>query len=144
MSVINAGIEPKLFEYLTGSVANTPFYQLLGINLTSLGPGQAKLEVQTEIPHTNPMGMVHGGLIMAIADAAMGNAIRSKGVVGVTVDCSVSFPSAARLGEKLIAHGRVIKTGQHLLFAEATVWAGDRILGHSKSTFYNTGNIELH
>lgn len=144
MSVINAGIEPKLFEYLIGNVAQTPFYILLDIHLTLLGPGQAELEVQAEKKHTNPLDRVHGGLIMSIADAAMGNAIRTTGVAGVTADCSVSFPGAARLGEKIIARGAVIKSGKNLLFAEATVWAGDRILGHSKATFYKTSNIELH
>lgn len=143
MSVINDGIDQNLFDYLIQSVSSTPYYRLLGINLTLLGPGKAELEVQAEKQHTNPMGMVHGGLIMSIADAAMGNAIRSLGLIGVTVDCSVSFPGAARLGEKVTARGKVIKAGKNLLFAEATVWAQDRILGHSKSTFYNTGRIEL-
>ncbi|NLV22016.1 MAG: PaaI family thioesterase [Syntrophomonadaceae bacterium] len=143
LSVINDGIDQNLFDYLIQSVSSTPYYRLLGINLTLLGPGKAELEVQAEKQHTNPMGMVHGGLIMSIADAAMGNAIRSLGLIGVTVDCSVSFPGAARLGEKVTARGKVIKAGKNLLFAEATVWAQDRILGHSKSTFYNTGRIEL-
>lgn len=144
MSVINTGIDVKLFDYLVNSVASTNFYNLLDINLVSLGPGQAELEVLAETKHTNPMGLVHGGLIMSIADAAMGNAIRSLGVVGVTADCSVAFPGAARLGENLIARGHVVKAGKNLLFAEATVWAGDRLLGQSKSTFFNTGKIELH
>jgi acyl-CoA thioesterase len=144
LSIRNEGIDQKLFDYLTGSVANTPFYQLLGINLTMLGEGKAELEVEVEKQHTNPMGLLHGGLIMSIADAAMGNAIRSLGVIGVTADCSVSFPGAAKLGEKLTAKGKVIKAGKNLIFAEATVFAQDRILGHCKSTFFNTGNIELH
>jgi uncharacterized protein (TIGR00369 family) len=144
LSVVNAGIDVKLFDYLVNSVANTNFYNLLDMNLVSLGPGQAELEVLAEAKHTNPMGLVHGGLIMSIADAAMGNAIRSLGVVGVTADCSVSFPGAARLGEKLTARGHVVKAGKNLLFAEATVWAQDRMLGQSKATFFNTGKIELH
>ena len=144
MSVLNEGIDQALFNYLIESVANTPYYHLLGINLTLLGKGKAELEVQVEKQHTNPMGLVHGGVIMTIADAAMGNAIRSLGLLGVTADCSVSFPGSARLGEKVIARGNVVKAGKNLIFAEAMVLADDRILGHSKSTFFNTGNIELH
>ncbi len=144
MSVINEDINQELFKYLIESVAKTPYYQLLGINLTLLGKGKAELEVQIEQQHTNPMGLVHGGVIMSIADAAMGNAIRSTGVIGVTADCSVSFPGAARLGEKVIARGNVVKAGKNLIFAQATVFAQDRLLGHCKATFFNTGNIELH
>lgn len=144
MSIINAGIEPQLFEYLKEAVANSPFYQLLGIKLALLGSGRSELEVQVKKDHTNPIGLVHGGLIMSIADAAMGNAIRSLGIVGVTADCSVAFPGSARMGEIITAKGNVIKTGKNLIFAEATVWAEDRVLGHSKATFFNTGNIEFH
>ncbi|HPF21152.1 MAG TPA: PaaI family thioesterase [Syntrophomonas sp.] len=143
MPIVNAGISPQLFDYLVKSMTDSPFYKLMEIKITLLGEGQAELEVQAQEKHTNPIGLVHGGLIMSMADAAMGNAIRSIGVIGVTVDCSVSFPGSARLGEKLLARGKVIKAGHKMIFAEATVWAGERILGHSKSTFFNTGKIEL-
>ncbi len=102
MPIVNAGISPQLFDYLVKSMTDSPFYKLMEIKITLLGEGQAELEVQAQEKHTNPIGLVHGGLIMSMADAAMGNAIRSIGVIGVTVDCSVSFPGSARLGEKLL------------------------------------------
>lgn len=144
MSVVNAGLDQQLFDYINGSVGNHPFYRLLGIKLTLLGSGSAELEVVAAPEHTNLMGFVHGGLIMSIADAAMGNAIRSLGIKGVTADCSVAFPGGARLGEMITAKGKVIKAGKNLIFAEATVWAYDRVLGHSRASFFRTGNIEFH
>jgi acyl-CoA thioesterase len=44
----------------------------------------------------------------------------------------------------ITAKGKVIKAGKNLIFAEATVWAYDRVLGHSKASFFRTGNIEFH
>lgn len=142
MNTINTGIDSKLFDYILHSIQKTAFYNLLGIELTLLGPGCAELTVAAEEKHTNPMGMVHGGLIMSIADAAMGNSIRSLGITGVTADCSVSFPGAAQLGDVITAKGKVTKAGRNLVFAEAQVYANDRMIGQSKGTFYKIGNIE--
>jgi acyl-CoA thioesterase len=144
LAVRNEGIDQELFKYLIESLSKSPYYNLLGIELTALGKGKAELEIKAEEKHTNPIGLVHGGVIMSIADAAMGNAIRTMGIIGVTADCSVSFPGSAHFGEKLTARGNVVKAGKSLIFAEATVMAEGRILGHSKSTFFRTGNIELH
>lgn len=143
MVTINAGIEERLFAYILHSIQKTAFYKLLGIELTLLGPGYAELSVEAGEKHTNPMGKVHGGLIMSIADAAMGNAIRSLGITAVTADCSVSFPGAAQLGERITAAGKVSKAGKSLLFAEAQVFAKDKMIGQSKGTFYRIGDIEV-
>lgn len=133
----------KLIDYITNTVKKTPFYQLLGIRLESLGEGEAVLSLQTSKEHTNPAGLIHGGIIMALADAAMGNAIRSLGVMGVTADCSTAFPASAPLGAIIEARGKVLKQGKNLIFAEALVYAEGRLVGHCKATFFNTGLIEL-
>lgn len=143
MDTINAGINARLFDYILHSIQKTAYYKLLGIELTLLAPGEAELTVQAGEKHTNPMGKVHGGLIMSIADAAMGNAIRSLGITAVTADCSVSFPGAAQLGDRVTAKGMVNKSGKNLVFAEAQVYANEKMIGQSKGTFYKIGDIEL-
>lgn len=92
--------------------------------------------------HTNALGIIQGGVIMTLADAAMGNAVRTLGIKGVTVDCSVSFPGAAQLGDTLIAQGKVIKAGKNLVFAQADVYTDDKLIGSSQATFFNTGKLE--
>ncbi len=144
MTTVNAGIEADLFAYICHSLQSTPYYKLLGIELQLIGPGYAEMSVKTGEEHTNPLGMIHGGLIMSVVDAAMGNAIRSLGIKGVTVDCSVALPGAAQLGDQILARGKVLKAGKNLIFAEASVYVNDKMIGDSKATFYNTGNIEFH
>lgn len=142
MDVINKGIDEKLFNYISKTVEKTPFYNLLGVYLQALGPGEADICVVSDEKHTNPMGLLHGGLIMSIADAAMGNAIRSLEIKGVTVDYSVSFLSTASLGELIQAQGRVVKSGRNIIFAKSTVYAGDKLIADIKATFFNTGKLE--
>ena len=64
MDTVNTGVEEQLFNYILHSVSKTVYYQLLGIELTLLGPGYAELSVTSGETHTNPMGKIHGGLII--------------------------------------------------------------------------------
>lgn len=143
MAAQNAGIDARLFEYLSKSLRDTAFYNLLGIELTRLGPGESQLEVETSAKHSNPLGVIHGGLMTSLADAAMGNAIRSLGITAVTADISVAMIAAASFGERLVGKGKVVKAGQNLIFAEAGVWAGERLISRSKGTFLKIGDIKL-
>lgn len=142
MLVENHGIDKALFSYITESVHQTPYYRLLGVQVKSLGPGWAEIHVALSHEHTNPLGLIHGGVIMSAADAAMGNAIRSLGIKGVTVDCSTSFLSTAKLGEPLVARGTVVKAGQKLVFARCEVFSRERIIADVKSTFAHMGEID--
>ncbi len=143
MKAENKGIDDVLYKYLVHSVESTPFYQLMGIEMVSVERGKAVMSVHAEEHHTNPLGFIHGGLIMSMADAAMGNAIRSLGIKAVTVDLSNSFPSAGRLGDDIRAEGKVIRAGKQLIYTEAEVFAGERLLGHAKATFFKIGEVEL-
>lgn len=140
---VNHGIGDKLFNHIVDSNRNSAYYQLTGITTRGLGAGISEMVVQVDSRHTNPLGRVHGGLIASLADAAMGNAIRSLGYKGVTVDFSVSFTAAPPANVELIGRGKVIKTGRNMLFAEAMVYAGETLVAQAKGTFFNTGHVKL-
>lgn len=139
----NKGIDEKLFNYLLRSIENTPYYNLLGIHLESLSKGEAIMYAITEGKHTNPMGFIHGGLVMSLLDAVMGNAVRSMGIKSVTVDISISFPRGAELDKTLYAEGKIVHTGKQVFFAEARAYSGEKIVGYGKGTFYKIGEIEV-
>lgn len=138
---INKGVEEWLFSYLENSLKDTEFYQLLGIELIEIGAGEAVLGAKTTSKHTNPLGLIHGGLLMSIADAALGNATRSLGARAVTIDMSTSFIAAAQVATEIKATGKVLKSGNKLFFAEAFINSSEKLLVHTKGTFYKTGDI---
>ncbi|NLX88278.1 MAG: PaaI family thioesterase [Syntrophomonadaceae bacterium] len=142
VAAVNGGIDQRLFDYLLHSLGKTPYYHLLGLKLVRLSPGQSEFEVLTEEKHCNPLGLLHGGLIMSIADAAMGNAIRSLGITGVTVDISVAMIAAVPHGSVLQAIGKVRKAGKTVIFTDAEVWCENRLVGQAKGTFVNHGPVE--
>ena len=138
MDVVNQGLEKELFEHLKTTVANAPIYQLLGIEAQLLGAGYAELRLVATQGHTNPLGIIHGGITCFIADGAMGNAIRGLGVNGVTVDFSNAFTAAAQVGDTIVAQGKGLKAGKHMIYAEAYVYSGEKLIGHCKGTFLRT------
>ncbi len=141
LDAINAGLDEKLFDYLRKSIKETPYYNLIGLNLQLLAPGYAEFRVVSAPDHMNPLGLIHGGFIISIVDAAMANAVRSLGIKGATVDISTSLISVAKLGDTIVARGKVLKAGRSLIFTEGQIHVGDKLIGDSKATFYKSSDL---
>jgi uncharacterized protein (TIGR00369 family) len=89
-------------------------------------------------PHTNARGLIHGGLIAALTDAAMGHSCAHQmGNVSslVTVGLAVDFVSTAKVGQWLAVETDVIKTGSTICFAQCLVKADDVIIARANGTF---------
>jgi uncharacterized protein (TIGR00369 family) len=89
-------------------------------------------------PHTNARGFVHGGLIAALTDKAMGHSCghKMRGVYSlVTVSMSIDFISSARIGQWLTVETDVIKTGSTICFAQCLVKADDAVIARANGTF---------
>ena len=89
-------------------------------------------------PHTNARGFVHGGLIAALADKAMGHSCghKMRGVYSlVTVSMSIDFISSAKIGQWLTVETDVIKTGATLCFAQCLVSADGATIARANGTF---------
>jgi uncharacterized protein (TIGR00369 family) len=88
--------------------------------------------------HTNSRGFVHGGLIAALADNAMGLSCGQQldGVSGlVTVNLAVDYLGSATVGQWLQVTPTVVKLGASLCFAQAIVSADGRPCARANATF---------
>jgi acyl-CoA thioesterase len=74
-----------------------------GIRLIDVGPGRARTALTIEDRHVNGHGIVHGGYLFFLADAAFGYACNSHGVSTVAAGADITFLRAARLGDELEA-----------------------------------------
>src|SRR5471032_2411966 len=76
-------------------------------------------------PHTNSRGLIHGGLIAALADNAMGLSCGVKldggGSRLITVSLAVDFIGTAKTGQWMEVVSDVVKLGQTLCFAQCFV-----------------------
>src|SRR5882757_3813576 len=89
-------------------------------------------------PHTNGRGLIHGGLIAALADNAMGHSCGQK--IGrtstlVTISLAVDFIGSAQVGQWLAIESDVIKAGRTICFAQCLIKADDVVIARANATF---------
>ncbi len=87
--------------------------------------------------HCNARGLLHGGVISALADNAMGLACvtRMRGVSALTVSLSVDFLSVGRSGQWLEVRAVPAKLGRTLAFADARIEADGEMIAKAAATF---------
>jgi uncharacterized protein (TIGR00369 family) len=88
--------------------------------------------------HCNSRGFVHGGIIAALADNAMGlSCVACQAAVkgALTVSLNVDYVATAKLGQWLLVAPRVIKAGGTLGFADALVTADGETIARASATF---------
>jgi uncharacterized protein (TIGR00369 family) len=93
--------------------------------------------------HTNSRGMLHGGLIAALADNAMGMScsivIQGEGrqmeAKPVTVSLAIDYVGAAKQGQWVVVDTQYVKTGKTLCFAQAFVTADGEIVARADAKF---------
>ena len=114
-----------------------PVAELLGIEALSWADGEAVFAMEAGEAHENPMGTLQGGLIGALADAAMGFAFVStleEGESFTTVEMKLNFLRPFKHG-RLLARGWVVSRGRTLGLTEAHVRDDeDRLIAHATST----------
>ena len=94
-------------------------------------------------PHTNSRGMLHGGLIAALADNAMGLSCvqvltgegRKPAGGLVTVSMATDFIGAAKLGQWVEVDTQYVKAGKTLCFAQSFVTADGEVIARSDARF---------
>src|SRR5690349_12070975 len=88
--------------------------------------------------HTNSRGLIHGGLIAALADNAMGYScaqVLGWNISLVTISLAVDYVGSADIGQWLAIECEVIKTGSTICFAQALIKADGAVIARANGTF---------
>ncbi len=96
------------------------------------------LGLTADTQHCNSRGFVHGGLISALADNAMGLSCASyhENLNGlVTISLHVDFVSAARIGDWLEFETQFVKPGSSVDTAQGRVLANGKVCALIGATF---------
>lgn len=115
--------DPDYERRVRDSFVRQGFLRHCGAVIDELAPGHVTLSVRQAEVLTQQHGFFHGGLIATLADTAAGYAALSmmRPEVGVlSVEFKLNFIAPAR-GERLVAHGRVIRPGRTLTVCRADV-----------------------
>lgn len=112
---------PRLTRALRNRIAADPFAERLGITLLALRPGYSRMRLAFDSSLTNFQGIVHGGAIFSLADAAFAAASNSHGTPAVALAMSIQFLNAPRAGSGLVAEAREQRLGHRAGFYAMTV-----------------------
>jgi uncharacterized protein (TIGR00369 family) len=111
--------------------------RLIGLQFRELIPGRALFTLEVDERHYNPLGTLHGGVYVDLADAAMGWAFAAT--LGetesfTTIELKINFLRAVRQG-LVTAEANVIKSGSTIGYVDCDVKDDQgRLVAKSSST----------
>ncbi|HET7527670.1 MAG TPA: PaaI family thioesterase [Burkholderiaceae bacterium] len=88
--------------------------------------------------HLNIQGITHGGMLVTLADGALGINIalaRERKSAQVTVSLTADFLSGGRLGDWLEAHTTITRMGQRMAYASCDLKVAARHVLRSSGVF---------
>lgn len=126
-ALARAGGQMSGLDYLramqTGALPHPPICATVGFRFVEFDEGRAVMELQTGEHQYNPIGTVHGGVIVAMLDSVAGSAVHTTLPAGVgytTVSINTSFLRAVRGDTGVLrAEGRLLRAGRRVALAEA-------------------------
>lgn len=141
-------INPAWLEMVQAGVNYCPYFDLQSMSIADLSWGEARLEIELQKKHLQPFGVVHGGVISSIADAAGFWGVYSQAEDGVgmtTVELKVNYLAPAKAEGQLIGLGRCIKLGRNLGLGEASIHTSDgRQVAHATTTLMIIPQLQLN
>jgi uncharacterized protein (TIGR00369 family) len=120
---------------ICAAFGEAPFYRLLGFRAFSDAPGTARVELPFRPELVQLYGGIHGGALLALADAAVNIALATAGALSMapgedgagrqaTVQLSMHFLAPA--GQRdVVARSQVTRRGGRVGFAECVLRAGE-------------------
>lgn len=117
--------DPDFAARVRDSFGRQKAMMLIGARLARIEPGLVEVELPFRAELTQQHGFFHGGFTATIADSAGGYAAFSLFPADssvLTVEFKINLLAAAA-GDKLVARGRVKKTGRTLTVCELEVEA---------------------
>ena len=122
-----------------GELPLPPAVRTLGLEPVDAHPGRVTFRLDPDEFHLNPFGIVHGGVLAAVLDTAMGCAVHSllpPAVGYVTAELNVRFLRPALVaGGPLVCRGEVDHQGRSTMVASARILdADDRLIALAGST----------
>ena len=114
-----------------------PFGELIGWRLIARENGSSRYELDVAPQHLNPNGVLHGGVLFALADNGMGSALTTllaEHEQCASIAVNITFLRAVTAGT-LTCATRTVQKGRSVAFLESEVSNGDQIVARAQGTF---------
>jgi uncharacterized protein (TIGR00369 family) len=132
------GVQIAVAE-LRERLRNTNTAKQFGFELAEASPGRAILHMRVDERHKQLHGVVHGGVLAALADTAGGLASymsMPRGTRIATIEMKINYLEGVEAGT-VEADARVVRIGKHIAVVDCDVRDGNRrLVGKALMTFF--------
>lgn len=114
-----------------------PFAELIGLHVAPGQGGHATGHLDVAPQHLNPHGVVHGAVLVALADTTMGSALYTqleRGQSCATIEIKSSFVAPVRQG-RVEAEAEVVRLGRSVAFLECRLRAAGQLVLTASASF---------
>lgn len=109
----------------------------LQVEIVPTADGCARLELDVKNFHSNPYGILHGGVLTTMADTAMGAACLMTNKKVVTVSITLEFMHAVPMGTRIITDAKILHEGRQILICECELKdTEEKIYAKAHATFF--------
>lgn len=116
---------PDFDAVVRGSFAQQGLMSHFGAQIARVEPGHVEIEIPFRDELTQQQGFFHAGVTTAIADSACGYSaltLMAPGSEVLSVEFKINLLAPAR-GGRLVARGRVVKSGRTISVCQGDVYA---------------------
>jgi len=125
VSALPADPELRAAAIVRHMLAHDAFSRWLGVEILHVEPARVTLRIAVRQDMTNGFGVCHGGVTFAFADSALAFASNTGGKVTVSIENSMTYPAAVRVGDLLLAEAEREASSQRLAYYRVRVTRGD-------------------
>lgn len=122
---------------MVGEGPRAGWRETIGARIADVAEGRVVIELDANAGHRHEGGVVQGGIITQIADAAMGMSLltmQPDDQANTTIELKINFVRPVVEG-RIRAVGRVVEVKRTLLFSEADVFDQEqRLVARASST----------
>jgi acyl-CoA thioesterase len=140
MSELDAAPSQQLAERVVDAMmAADAFSRWLGIKVLAVRPREATVAMTVRGEMVNGFGVSHGAIVYALADSALAFASNTHGQITVSIENSITYPNAVRVGDELVAKAEEESASNRLGYYRVTVTRKDgTVVGLFRGTVYKT------
>src|SRR5213592_292718 len=122
--------EKRVTELVRRRMRESRSTELLGFDVESVHAGRAIFRLDVKPNHKQVHGVVHGGILAALADTTAAIAAYTaipKGTEIATVELSINYLEPVP-GGRIKADARVLRAGRNVIVSECEIWNEDKSL----------------
>lgn len=138
--IIDENVPKNTIAFFEKAKSNLTTCSYVKIREVSLGYVKASMKIEDD--SKNPYGIVHGGMIFALADNCAGYTAATLGARTVTLNSTINFIGNAKNGT-LYAEPVVIHNGGSTKIIEVNITDDDdRLIAKASFTMFKIGEID--